>query len=122
MRSWRRGLGQSIVTTRATSRRYYRDSTSSSRIITAPVSRSEEHTSELQSHSDLVCRLLLEKIDNAYDVANNRASSNFDQRHSLSISYVYGFPFFRGSGFAHTVLGGVQVLGLTLVPTCTPVN
>src|SRR5436190_24357308 len=27
----------------------------------APLSRSEEHTSELQSHSDLVCRLLLEK-------------------------------------------------------------
>src|SRR5438034_4616115 len=25
------------------------------------VDRSEEHTSELQSHSDLVCRLLLEK-------------------------------------------------------------
>src|SRR5260221_8747701 len=29
------------------------------RISEAP--RSEEHTSELQSHSDLVCRLLLEK-------------------------------------------------------------
>src|SRR5260221_14784305 len=27
----------------------------------AATSRSEEHTSELQSHSDLVCRLLLEK-------------------------------------------------------------
>src|SRR5260221_3510126 len=27
----------------------------------APGGRSEEHTSELQSHSDLVCRLLLEK-------------------------------------------------------------
>src|SRR5438132_3149214 len=27
----------------------------------APGWRSEEHTSELQSHSDLVCRLLLEK-------------------------------------------------------------
>src|SRR5438034_4875221 len=27
---------------------------------TAKPSRSEEHTSELQSHSDLVCRLLLE--------------------------------------------------------------
>src|SRR5438034_5566888 len=26
-----------------------------------PTVRSEEHTSELQSHSDLVCRLLLEK-------------------------------------------------------------
>src|SRR5438034_7109403 len=36
-----------------------------SRVLrTAPapsVERSEEHTSELQSHSDLVCRLLLEK-------------------------------------------------------------
>src|SRR5438132_6829610 len=32
-------------------------------VIEAPmqVRRSEEHTSELQSHSDLVCRLLLEK-------------------------------------------------------------
>src|SRR5947207_6159093 len=28
-------------------------------------SRSEEHTSELQSHSDLVCRLLLEKKKNS---------------------------------------------------------
>src|SRR5436190_16775400 len=27
----------------------------------ARLTRSEEHTSELQSHSDLVCRLLLEK-------------------------------------------------------------
>src|SRR2546428_8241975 len=29
--------------------------------IDCPVYRSEEHTSELQSRSDLVCRLLLEK-------------------------------------------------------------
>src|SRR5260221_709558 len=29
-----------------------------------PAHRSEEHTSELQSHSDLVCRLLLEKKNN----------------------------------------------------------
>src|SRR2546428_9525859 len=29
--------------------------------LCAPKSRSEEHTSELQSRSDLVCRLLLEK-------------------------------------------------------------
>src|SRR5882672_12556344 len=38
---------------------------STSREFTAAVTifctRSEEHTSELQSHSDLVCRLLLEK-------------------------------------------------------------
>src|SRR5438034_1702905 len=31
-------------------------------------SRSEEHTSELQSHSDLVCRLLLEKKKNSKNI------------------------------------------------------
>src|SRR5436190_17433993 len=33
-------------------------------VITLVLARSEEHTSELQSHSDLVCRLLLEKKNN----------------------------------------------------------
>src|SRR2546428_9733479 len=37
------------------------DGTGSSPIPSAELSRSEEHTSELQSRSDLVCRLLLEK-------------------------------------------------------------
>src|SRR5438034_4785526 len=32
-----------------------------SRFLKCKYFRSEEHTSELQSHSDLVCRLLLEK-------------------------------------------------------------
>src|SRR5260221_1118836 len=31
------------------------------RLTDGDLARSEEHTSELQSHSDLVCRLLLEK-------------------------------------------------------------
>src|SRR6266851_1074044 len=35
-----------------------------SRCLIAVVCRSEEHTSELQSHHDLVCRLLLEKKKN----------------------------------------------------------
>src|SRR5438034_4798490 len=34
------------------------------RVLEEPLLRSEEHTSELQSHSDLVCRLLLEKKKN----------------------------------------------------------
>src|SRR5260221_7207147 len=33
----------------------------SERSVVVILDRSEEHTSELQSHSDLVCRLLLEK-------------------------------------------------------------
>src|SRR6202045_5269275 len=29
---------------------------------------------------------------NSYDLASNKASSNFDQRHSLSLSYIYDLP------------------------------
>src|SRR5437588_3711047 len=41
--------------------------------IELPKKRSEEHTSELQSHSDLVCRLLLEKKNevNMKQIAQN---------------------------------------------------
>jgi hypothetical protein len=57
---------------------------------------------------------------NAYNIAANRASSNFDQRHSLSISYVYGLPLFKGSGFTHTLLGSWQVSGITVAQTGLP--
>src|SRR2546430_13453609 len=40
--------------------------------------RSEEHTSELQSQSNLVCRLLLEKKN------TNRSTDNTDTQHLLS--------------------------------------
>src|SRR5437588_5763524 len=38
--------------------------------VTRGLDRSEEHTSELQSHSDLVCRLLLEKKKRKIQTAN----------------------------------------------------
>src|SRR2546430_8612400 len=41
------------------------------------VPRSEEHTSELQSQSNLVCRLLLEK-KNTHLLPDNQHSSNTD--------------------------------------------
>src|SRR5438132_4185655 len=52
------------------------------------VCRSEEHTSELQSHSDLVCRLLLEKKKHQQERpppplkqrAFSQTSRRFDQR------------------------------------------
>src|SRR5437773_9377898 len=56
-RQWRRTGPNSFTRTRS----------GQSRILSAdrnPASRSEEHTSELQSHHDLVCRLLLEKKNN----------------------------------------------------------
>src|SRR2546421_920970 len=38
-----------------------------------PANRSEEHTSELQSRSDLVCRLLLEKKKNPRDAPTSES-------------------------------------------------
>src|SRR5437773_9055404 len=40
--------------------------------IYVPYTRSEEHTSELQSHHDPVCRLLLEKINCRLESAARR--------------------------------------------------
>src|SRR5438034_8324760 len=48
--------------------------------------RSEEHTSELQSHSDLVCRLLLEKKKKKKK--NNKRSCSKTQLRKM-ISHVY---------------------------------
>src|SRR5438034_6206458 len=44
--------------------------------MSEPVWRSEEHTSELQSHSDLVCRLLLEKKNRLTDATITDRSGN----------------------------------------------
>jgi hypothetical protein len=57
---------------------------------------------------------------NAYDIAANRGSSVFDLRHNFSISYVYGLPFFKGSGLTHTLLGGWQVSGITVAQSGLP--
>src|SRR5438132_2898601 len=44
--------------------------------------RSEEHTSELQSHSDLVCRLLLEKKKKKTNRQTGRQNQPTSNRHS----------------------------------------
>src|SRR5947207_3929866 len=47
--------------------------------------RSEEHTSELQSHSDLVCRLLLEKKKKKKNVKKQIKSLNNTNNHKKVI-------------------------------------
>src|SRR5256885_8142122 len=47
-------------------RREVKDALSYLRLIVNPNDRSEEHTSELQSPCNLVCRLLLEKKKNSF--------------------------------------------------------
>lgn len=57
---------------------------------------------------------------NSYDLRSNRASSNFDQRQLLNISYVYDLPFFTHPGILHAILGDWQLSGLVLHETGTP--
>src|SRR5438067_6268450 len=62
------GVRASVVSTSTTTK-------SVSRSARASASRSEEHTSELQSRFDLVCRLLLEK---------KKTKINFTHYHHIS--------------------------------------
>src|SRR5437773_8334214 len=54
------------------------------RRLTVPLSRrSEEHTSELQSHHDLVCRLLLEKKKKNTELTSHTVNLPFHNIHTL---------------------------------------
>src|SRR5438132_3708626 len=52
-----------------------------------PPGRSEEHTSELQSHSDLVCRLLLEKKKPIATRRRRDRSITFERRARTTTRY-----------------------------------
>ncbi len=58
---------------------------------------------------------------NSYNLNGYRASSNFDQRHNLSLAYVYDVPFFNGkSSLRDKLLGGWQWSGITLIQSGSP--
>jgi hypothetical protein len=58
---------------------------------------------------------------NSYDIPASRASSTFDQRHILTVSYVYDLPLFRhATGKTKTFLGGWQFSGITTMQTGEP--
>jgi hypothetical protein len=57
---------------------------------------------------------------NSYNPSSNRASSNFDQRHILTFSYVWDLPFFKSPGLANKILGGWQYSGITSIQSGTP--
>jgi hypothetical protein len=59
-------------------------------------------------------------IIDSYNLTTGRSSSDFDERHNLSISYVYDLPFFRAPGLANKVLGGWQYSGIMTTQTGTP--
>ena len=107
--------------------------------LTAGISYSYSHSlDEASDRSDPV-------LVNSYDLRGNRASSNFDQRHLLNVSYVYQLPLKnfprRFSDWAHErtapadaaapkasccsafqnrVLDGWEISGVTLFTSGTP--
>jgi hypothetical protein len=59
----------------------------------------------------------------SFNLAANRASSNFDQRHILNISYVYDLPSFsKSSALVKSVLGGWQWSGIVTTQSGVPLN
>src|SRR5437868_13145176 len=59
--------------------------------------RSEEHTSELQSRFDLVCRLLLEKKKLSTAVAHLPVSNAFNSLYSVSV-IMFGSSTYTAGG------------------------
>jgi len=49
---------------------------------------------------------------NSYDVHQNYASSNYDQRHILTVAWIYALPSVRSSRLMHALLGGWQYAGI----------
>ena len=49
---------------------------------------------------------------NSYNLHSNYASSNYDQRHILTVAWTYDLPFFPGKGLKHTFFGGWQFAGI----------
>jgi len=58
----------------------------------------------------------------SYNPNLSRASSNFDQRHMLNISWVYDLPFFKKAGLSHSLLGGWQWSGIESFATGVPLT
>ena len=59
---------------------------------------------------------------NSYNPGFTRASSNFDQRHMLNVSWVYDLPFFKKPGLSHSLLGGWEWSGISSFSTGIPLT
>ncbi len=57
---------------------------------------------------------------NSFDLRANRASSNFDERHIVTFSYVYNIPSRWTSGWKKESLSGWQYSGITSFNTGQP--
>src|SRR5260221_5780772 len=80
-------------------------------------SRSEEHTSELQSHSDLVCRLLLEKKKKKALTADREREAIPQPRHPTNQMQTLPQVRLSACGFCKQV---IHVASQSYTLDCTP--
>jgi len=57
---------------------------------------------------------------NSYNPAMTRASSSFDERHMLNVSWIYDLPSLKSKGWTNTVIGGWEWSGIETFATGTP--
>jgi Carboxypeptidase regulatory-like domain/TonB-dependent Receptor Plug Domain len=57
---------------------------------------------------------------NSYDVHKNYASSNYDERHILTVAWIYELPSVRGSRLTRALLSGWQYAGIMTSQSGTP--
>jgi hypothetical protein len=80
------------------------------------VSLSYTYSHSIDDSSDLADQNFV----NSYDLAANRASSNFDERHILTFSYIYSLPSPWKSGWKKVALSGWEYSGITSFNTGQP--
>ena len=80
------------------------------------ISASYTYSHSIDDSSDLADQNFV----NSFDLAANRASSNFDERHIFTFSYVYSLPSHWASGWKKVALGGWQYSGITSFNTGQP--
>src|SRR3989441_2324058 len=89
-------------------------------VIDRVLSRSEEHTSELQSLAYLVCRLLLEKKKNAHDLSPYWLRiESYTLEHLIVLARLLTILIKILRYFGQSIIAGtVQYLGDTMVDRC----
>jgi hypothetical protein len=74
------------------------------------------------SHEIDITSYDLDGVGNPFNLKYDRGSGAFDRRHILSMNYIYKLPFFKEHGLAHSLLGGWEVAGTTIIESGPVIN
>ena len=114
-----RGIGQ-IVTLNNVATSSYNALQVTARRTTGPLTLGFSYT---WSHSLDDSSDRFDPVPNAFDLGSNWASSNFDERHLLNVSYIYDIPVpdsWKRSSLLRNAIGGWQWSGITVLQSGIP--